>query len=84
MKILNIFRKRNKKECCGYTHFNSRGVKYYLNAKDVILRAGKPMRIYYFSKDFNPNTSCTLPRRFKVNENAINGFLTIRRNGESI
>ena len=62
----------------GYKHENSRGVTYYLNSKDVVLRGGKKQRIYYFSKDERPEAS-DLPADMVVNENPRNGFLTVKR-----
>lgn len=62
----------------GYTHTNSKGVKYYLNTKQVTLRGGKVQTIYYFSKDERPE-ACDLPAGFVVNENPRNGFLTVKR-----
>lgn len=62
----------------GYTHVNSKGVKYYLNSKKVTLRGGKEQTIYYFSKDERKEAS-DLPSGFSVNENPRNGFLTIKR-----
>jgi hypothetical protein len=62
----------------GYKHTNSRGVTYYLNSKKVTLRGGKEQTIYYFSKDERPEAS-DLPTDMVVNENARNGFLTVKR-----
>ena len=62
----------------GYNHTNSRGVTYYLNSKDVVLRGGKKQTIYYFSKDERPEAT-DLPSNMVVNENPRNGFLTVKR-----
>lgn len=62
----------------GYSHINSRAVKYYLNAKEVTLRGGKLQTIYYFSKDERPETAVDLPAGKVVAENPRNGFLTIK------
>jgi hypothetical protein len=62
-----------------YSHKNSKGVTYYLNSKEVTLRGGKKQVIYYFSKDERPEGT-GLPEGFGVNENARNGFLTVKRN----
>jgi len=62
-----------------YSHTNSKGVKYYLNSKDVTLRGGKKQTIYYFSKDERPEGVPSLPNGFVVNENPRNGFLTVKR-----
>jgi len=61
-----------------YNHTNSKGVTYYLNAKDVTLRGGKQQKIYYFSKDERPEAT-DLPATMEVNENPRNGFLTVKR-----
>lgn len=63
----------------GYSHTNSKGVKYYLNEKEVTLRGGKKQVIRYFSKDERPETAADLPDGFVVNENPRNGFLTVKR-----
>lgn len=62
-----------------YKHTNSKGVTYYLNSKDVVLRGGKNQTIYYFSKDERSDTASDLPSGFTVNENPRNGFLTVKR-----
>lgn len=62
-----------------YTHTNSKGVKYYLNTKVVILRGNKSQVIYYFSKKPNESTACGLPEGFEVAENVRNGFLFLRK-----
>ena len=63
----------------GYSHTNSKGVKYYLNSKEVTLRGGKKQQILYFSKDEREDTKSDLPEGFEVNENIRNGFLTVKR-----
>lgn len=63
-----------------YTHQNSKGVTYYLHAKDVTLRGGREQRIYYFAKEEKPGESIdSLPEGFQVTENPRNGFLTLKR-----
>ena len=62
-----------------YKHTNSKGVTYYLNAKEVTLRGGKAQTIYYFSKDDRADTGVDLPDDRQVNENPRNGFLTLKR-----
>lgn len=61
----------------GYSHTNSKGVTYHLNSKDVTLRGGKEVTIYFFSKDERPDTATDLPANKRVNENPRNGFLTV-------
>ncbi len=62
-----------------YSHTNSKGVTYYLNSKNVVLRGGKEQRIFYFSKDERPEAVQELPAGMEVNENPRNGFLTVKR-----
>jgi len=62
-----------------YKHTNSKGVTYYLNSKDVVLRGGKEQKIFYFSKDERKETGVELPSGYEVNENPRNGFLTVKR-----
>lgn len=62
-----------------YSHTNSKGVKYYLNSKEVTLRGGKKQTIFYFSKDERPEAVQELPAGMVVNENPRNGFLTVKR-----
>ena len=71
-------RKRGRYLAMAYSHTNSKGVKYYLNSKNVVLRGGKEQTIYYFSKDVRPE-ACDLPDGMTVNENPRNGFLTVKR-----
>lgn len=62
-----------------YSHTNSKGVKYFLNSKEVTLRGGKKQVIFYFSKDERPEAVAELPAGMVVNENPRNGFLTVKR-----
>ncbi len=62
-----------------YKHTNSKGVTYYLNSKNVVLRGGKEQTIYYFSKDERPEGIDAIPDGMMVNENPRNGFLTVKR-----
>lgn len=62
-----------------YKHTNSKGVTYYLNSKDVVLRGGKKQTIYYFSKDERAESIDAVPEGMMVNENPRNGFLTVKR-----
>ena len=64
-----------------FQHTNSKGVKYFLHQKDVVLRGGKNQTIYFFVKDDveGKGESAPLPDGFEVVENPRNSFLTIRR-----
>ncbi len=65
-----------------YSHTNSKGVTYYLHAKDVVLRGGKEQTIYYFAKDTRPEAIDELPEGYEVVENPRNGFLTLKRSNK--
>jgi hypothetical protein len=61
-----------------YTHVNSRGVTYYLNAKLATLKGGTQNTIYFFSKD-KRSTATDLPDGYSVVENPVNGFLALKK-----
>ena len=62
------------------THTNARGISYFLHAKDVRLRNGRPHRLYYFAR--TPNTRdtvlTTLPDGFRAVENHRTGIPYLR------
>lgn len=65
-----------------FQHKNSKGVTYYLHMKEVSLRGGKRMPIYYFNKEQGgPTAIVELPVEMEVRENPRNGFLTVVRKG---
>lgn len=66
-----------------YQHTNSKGVTYHLNTKNVTLRSGKVVPIYYFSKDVREETATDLPAHMEVCENPRNGFLAVKRKVET-
>ena len=63
-----------------YTHTNTKGITYYLHSKLVTLRGGKQQRIFFFAKDERPADAVEeLPEGYTVQENARNGFLTLKK-----
>ena len=51
----------------GYSQANTKGTMLYLNTKEVAFgKAGKMVRIYFFSKDQRPETECNLPEGYEV------------------
>ncbi len=63
-----------------YQHTNSKGVTYFLHSKDVTLRGGQQVRIYYFAKALGgKGEPSELPDGYEVTENPRNAFLTIRK-----
>lgn len=75
IKLFFSFSSKNKQ--VGFSHTNSKGVKYHLNVKAVTLRGGKVQDIYYFSKDYREDTATDMPKNWGVRENPRNGFLTV-------
>ena len=61
-----------------YSQLNAKGVTYYLNSKNVVLRGGQNVTIYYFTRNVRPE-GCAMPEGFKVVENQRNGFLCLAR-----
>ncbi len=65
-----------------YSHTNSKGNLYYLNAKDVMLRGNRPQRIYFFTKEDRPATGVDLPDTHEVRESPNSGMLVLKRKGK--
>lgn len=61
-----------------YSHQNSKGVTYYLHAKEVTLRGGRKQMIYYFAKEEKEGAIDAVPEGKQVVENARNGFLALK------
>lgn len=63
-----------------YKHINAKGITYYLNAKEVVLRNHRLQRIYYFTKNERPETMLDdMPYGFEVVENEKTGLPVLRR-----
>lgn len=64
-----------------YAHTNSKGVTYYLRKKDVKLRGGQEVTIYFFTKseEGGKGDPAQLPEGYEVTENPRNAFLTVRK-----
>lgn len=61
-----------------YTYTNARGILYHLNAKEIVLRSGKPHLIHFFSKD-DRDTACELPAGKTVVENIKTGLPFVKK-----
>lgn len=62
-----------------YEHTNTKGIKYYLNSKEITLRgSGKTQRIFYFSKDERP-TGVDLPSGYQVVESKKTGLPVLKK-----
>lgn len=63
-----------------YEYSNSKGEKYYLHQKDIILRgSGKRQRIYFFSRRTGEGALDELPSGFKVVESQKTGLPVLKR-----
>jgi hypothetical protein len=57
---------------------NSKGTTYFLHAKDVILRGGRPQRVFYFSKEAGANSLDSVPDGYMVSESR-NGLPVLKK-----
>ncbi len=51
-----------------YSYTNSKGIVYYLHAKEVTLKNGRKQTIYYFAKDIREGALSELPEGKEVFE----------------
>lgn len=60
-----------------YSHKNSKGVTYFLNARE-----GKNgAKLYYFSREAGENSLETLPAGYEVMENGRTGLPMLKKKG---
>jgi len=62
-----------------YEFKNSKGVKYYLHFRDVILKGGRKQRIYFFARDVRPGALDQVPAGYKVIETARTGMPILKK-----
>ncbi len=62
-----------------YEYTNPKGVTYYLNSKQVVLRKSKRQLIFYFTREERPEAVSELPPGMEVNENPRTGLLILKR-----
>lgn len=63
-----------------YEYTNKKGDTYYLHSKEVELRGGLKMRIYYFKKEVDDEFALdSLPEEREVIENERTGLPLVRR-----
>ncbi|MBC8357582.1 MAG: hypothetical protein ISS41_08415 [Candidatus Aminicenantes bacterium] len=62
-----------------YEFTNSKGVKYYLHFKDVILKGGREQRIYFFARDIRDGSLDDVPAGFKVIETERTGMPILKK-----
>ncbi len=62
-----------------YEFENSKKVKYYLHAKDVILKGGRKQKIFFFARDVRPGALDAIPEGFKVIETTKTGMPILKK-----
>ena len=62
-----------------YEFTNSKGVKYYLHSKDVILQGGRTQKIFFFARDVRPGALDALPAGYTVVETAKTGMPILKK-----
>ena len=62
-----------------YEFTNSKGVKYYLHFKDVILKGGREQRIYFFARDIRDGSLDEVPDGFIVIETERTGMPILKK-----
>jgi len=62
-----------------YEFTNSKGVKYYLHSKDVILKGGRTQKIFFFARDVRPGALDALPAGYTVVETAKTGMPILKK-----
>lgn len=62
-----------------YAHKNSKGQTYYLHTKDVTLRGGMHLKIYFFAKTVKPGSLDALPAGYLVIESKKTGLPLLKK-----
>ena len=58
---------------------NSRGVSYFLHAKDVTLKGGRLQKIFFFARDVRPGALDGVPEGFQVVETTKTGMPILKK-----
>jgi len=63
-----------------YSHTNSKGKTYYLHSREVNLRGGKAVRIFWFAKEVNQERALDkVPDGYEVIESQKTGLPLLRK-----
>lgn len=62
-----------------YQYQNSRGVTYYLHAKEITFKNGMVRNIYFFAKDIRDNSLPAVPTGYKVVESQKTGLPVLKK-----
>ena len=58
---------------------NSKGVAYYLHAKDVTLKGGRLQKIFFFARDVRPGALDAVPDGYTVMETTKTGMPILKK-----
>ncbi len=58
---------------------NSKGVTYYLHARDVNLKGGRVQTIYFFARDIRPGALDAVPAAYKAVETEKTGMPILKK-----
>ncbi len=58
---------------------NSKGVSYFLHAKDVTLKGGRKQKIFFFARDVRPGALDGVPDGYKVVETVKTGMPILKK-----
>ena len=62
-----------------YEFKNSKGVSYYLHAKDVNLKGGRIQKIFFFARDVRPGALDGVPEGYTVMETTKTGMPILKK-----
>jgi hypothetical protein len=62
-----------------YEFKNSKGVSYYLHAKDVNLKGGRIQKIFFFARDVRPGALNEVPAGYQVVETTKTGMPILKK-----
>jgi hypothetical protein len=62
-----------------YEFTNSKGVKYYLNSKEVNLKGDRTQKIFFFARDIRPGALDAVPTGYQVAETTRTGMPILKK-----
>ena len=62
-----------------YEFKNSRGVSYFLHAREVNLKGGRKQTIYFFARDVRPGALDAVPPGYMVQETTKTGMPILKK-----
>jgi hypothetical protein len=62
-----------------FEYRNSKGVAYYLHAKDVVLKGGRQQKIFFFARDIRDGALDAVPDGYTVMETEKTGMPILKK-----